>query len=119
VDQGGFYNYVLFHILPNGNVQFAVMPLLASVSVTAPSTAVTVGQKLQLTAMGTSPNGDDLGPLQLPIADPASHFWTSSDPSIASVNPDTGEVHVHRSGSVTITCTTDMQTGSITLTATR
>lgn len=70
VDQGGFYNYVLFHIL-------------------------------------------------LPIANPASHFWTSSDPSIASVNPDTGEVHVQRPGSVTITCTTDMQSGSITLTATR
>lgn len=118
VDQGGFYNYVLFHVLPDGTVQFAVMPVLASVSVSSPSTTVAVGQKVQLTAVGTSPNGDDLSPLQLPIADPASHFWTSSDPSIASVDPDTGEVTVHGAGSVTISCTTDMLTGSITLTAT-
>jgi hypothetical protein len=115
-DQGGFYNYVLFHILPDGKVQFSVMPLLNKIDVTAPSLTVGVGKTLQLTALGTEPNGDDLPPLQLPISDPASHYWTSSDPHIASVDSNSGKVTAHRAGTVTITCTSDMISGSTTLT---
>jgi hypothetical protein len=115
-DQGGFYNYVLFNVLPDGKVQFAVMPLLNKIDVTAPSLTVAAGKTLQLTAIGTEPNGDDLAPLQLPISDPASHYWTSSDPHIASVDSNSGRVTAHRAGTVTITCTSDMISGSTTLT---
>ncbi|HEX4206117.1 MAG TPA: Ig-like domain-containing protein, partial [Ktedonobacteraceae bacterium] len=118
-NQGGFYNYVLFHVLPNGQMQFAVMPLLNKIDVTASSNTSTlgIGQTLQLTATGTAPNGDDLAPLKLPISDPASHYWTSSNPRIASVDGASGKVTAHRAGTATITCTSDMIHGSIILTA--
>ncbi|GHO85041.1 phosphodiester glycosidase family protein [Dictyobacter formicarum] len=117
-DQGGFYNYVLFHVLPDGHVQFSVMPLLNKIDVTAPSSTLAKGTTLQLTALGTEPNGDDLAPLQLPISDPASHYWTSSDPHIASIDSNSGKVTAHQAGTVTITCTSDMISGSTTLTVT-
>jgi Exopolysaccharide biosynthesis protein related to N-acetylglucosamine-1-phosphodiester alpha-N-acetylglucosaminidase len=115
-DQGGFYNYVLFHVLPDGHVQFSVMPLLTKIDVTTPSSAIIEGATLQLTAIGTEPNGNDLAPLQLPISDPASHYWTSSDPRIASIDSNSGKVTAHHPGTVTITCTSDMIHGSTTLT---
>ncbi len=92
------------------------MPLLKSLSITVPQTTLTRGQQVQLTAMGTAPNGDDLQPLQLPISNPASHYWTNSDPHIATVDPVTGQVTAHHAGSVTITCTSDMVSGNVTLT---
>lgn len=114
--QGGFYNYGLFHVLPDGVVQFAVQPTLADLTVTAPSTTLTAGQTVQLTATGTSPTGDDLPALSVPIADPASHVWSSSNPDVAAVDPVTGEVHTHAAGTVTITCESDGVTGTVTLT---
>ncbi len=44
------------------------------------------------------------------------HYWTSSDPHIATVDPVTGQVTAHHTGSVTITCTSDMVSGNVTLT---
>ena len=115
-DQGGFYNYALFHVLPDGNVQFSVMPVLNKIDITAPSSTLAKETTLQLTAIGTEPNGDDLAPLQLPISDPASHYWTSSDPHIASVDSNSGKVTAHQAGTVTITCTSDTVHGSTPLT---
>lgn len=115
VNQGGFYNYGLFHILPNGDVQFAVMPTLDSIAVSSPSTSLQPGQKVQASAVGTTPTGDDLTALQVPIADPASHVWQSSDPKIATVDPVTGLVTAHRAGTVSISVESDGIFGSITL----
>jgi Bacterial Ig-like domain (group 2)/Divergent InlB B-repeat domain len=55
------------------------------------------GQKLQLTPKALDPRGHDIT---------AGHlfFWTSSDPSIASVNDD-GLVSAYQAGTVTITAT--------------
>ncbi|GLV54599.1 hypothetical protein KDH_14460 [Dictyobacter sp. S3.2.2.5] len=117
-DQGGFYNYALFHVLPDGKVQFSVMPLLNKIDVTSPSSTLAKGKTLQLTALGTEPNGNDLAPLQLPISDPASHYWISSDPHIASVDRNSGKVTAHQAGTVTITCTSDLISGSTKLTVT-
>ena len=116
VGQGGFYNYGLFHVLPDGTVQFAVQPLLSSVAVTAPAPALSVGGTEQLTATGTSLTGTDAAPLQVPIADPASRHWQSSDPAVASVDPRSGAVTAHRPGSVTVTVTTGGVSGSASIT---
>lgn len=105
VDQGGFYNYGLFDILPDGTVQFAVQPLLASVAVTVPAASLAPGATEQLSAVGTSLTGTDAAALQVPIADPVSRHWTSSDPQVASVDPATGAVTAHSAGTVTVTVT--------------
>jgi hypothetical protein len=118
-NQGGFYNYVLFHVLPDGTVQFAVQPVLASIDVTAPDTSLTVGGTEQLSATGTTPTGDDLTALQVPIADPASHVWSSSDPRVAWVNPATGEVVARSPGTATIGVLSGGVTGTVSVTVTQ
>ncbi|MFL6072775.1 MAG: phosphodiester glycosidase family protein [Mycobacteriales bacterium] len=118
-DQGGFYHYALFHVLNDGTVQFAVQPVLASVAVTAPHTTLARGTSEQLTATGTTVTGDDAAaPLTVPIADPVSRRWSTSDPRLATVDPSTGRVQAHHPGTVTITCTTGGRTATTTLTIT-
>jgi exopolysaccharide biosynthesis protein len=116
--QGGFYNYVLFHVLPDGTVQFAVQPVLASIAVTAPQASLAAGTQEQLSATGTTPTGDDLTALQVPIADPASHQWFSSDPTVAAVNPDTGVLYARSPGTATITVLSGGVTATATITVT-
>jgi exopolysaccharide biosynthesis protein len=117
-NQGGFYNYVLFHVLPDGTVEFAVQPVLASIAVAAPQPSLTVGTTEQLAATGTTPTGDDLSALQVPIADPASHQWSSSDPRVAAVNPQTGKLYARSPGTTTISVTSGGVTGTVTITVT-
>jgi exopolysaccharide biosynthesis protein len=116
--QGGFYNYVLFHVLPDGTVQFAVQPVLASIAVTAAQPSLAVGAAEQLSATGTTPTGDNLTALQVPIADPASHLWSSSNPQVAGVNPDTGQLIARSPGTATISVQSGGVTGSVTITVT-
>ena len=117
--QGGFYHYALFHVLPDGTVQFAVQPLLASATISAPLATLPRGGSEQLTATGTSVTGTDATALSVPIADPVSRSWTSSDPSVASVDLRTGKVTAHHAGTTTITLTTGGTTATTTLTVTR
>ncbi|SEG81740.1 Calcineurin-like phosphoesterase [Actinacidiphila yanglinensis] len=117
-DQGGFFNYGLFHILPDGTVQFAVQPLLASVAVTAPAPSLARGGKEQLTATGTSIAGDDLTALQVPVQDPVSRHWTSSDPRVATVDAASGTVTAHQPGTARISVTAGGVTGTATVTVT-
>jgi hypothetical protein len=114
--QGGFYNYVLFHVLPDGTVQFAVQPVLDAVAVTAPQQSLAAGATEQLSATGTTPTGDNLAALQVPIADPASHQWSSSDPRVAAVNPRTGELYAVSPGTATISVLSGGVTGTVTVT---
>jgi len=109
---------VLFHVLPDGTVEFAVQPVLASIAVTAPRPSLTAGQTEQLAATGTTPTGDDLSALLVPIADPASHQWSSSDPRVAAVNPQTGELYARSPGTATISVLSGGVTGTITITVT-
>jgi exopolysaccharide biosynthesis protein len=117
--QGGFYNYVLFHFLPDGTVQFAVQPVLASIAITAPETSLTARGSEQLTATGTAPTGDNLAPLQVPVANPASHEWSSSNPGVVAVNPQSGEVYALSPGTATITVESGGVVGTVTITVTR
>ncbi len=118
-DKGGFYNYGLFHVLPNGDVQFAAVPTLASIAVTSTAASLHVGQTTQLSATGTSPTGDDLPALSVPIVDPASHVWRSSDPRVASVDAVTGLVHAKCPGTATISVTSGGVTGSVAVTVSK
>ncbi|HEY1487951.1 MAG TPA: phosphodiester glycosidase family protein [Micromonosporaceae bacterium] len=118
-DQGGFYHYALFHVLPDGTVQFAVQPVLASVTVTAPAASLAVGAHETLTASGTSVTGDDASALTVPVADPISRRWSSSDPGIASVDPVSGVVTARHQGAVTITLATGDVTATAPITVTR
>jgi hypothetical protein len=118
VNQGGFYNYVLFHVLPDGTVQFAMQPVLASIAVTAARPSLAVGAAEQLSATGTTPTGDNLTALQVPIADPASHLWSSSNPQVAAVDPDIGQLIARSPGTATISVLSGGATGSVTITVT-
>jgi hypothetical protein len=119
VNQGGFYNYALFHVLPDGTIQFAFQPVLNTIAVTAPQPSLTIGAREQLTATGTTPTGDDLSALQVPIANPASHAWSSSDPKVAVVDPSTGQLFARSPGTATITVLSGGVTGTVTVTVTR
>jgi exopolysaccharide biosynthesis protein len=118
-NQGGFYHYVLFHFLPDGTVQFAVQPILKSLAVDTPqATSLPVGGSETLTATGTSYAGDDYPAINTPVADPASHVWSSSDPFVVSVNPVSGKVTARHPGNATITVSSGTLTASVTLTVT-
>ncbi|HTU71929.1 MAG TPA: phosphodiester glycosidase family protein [Trebonia sp.] len=119
VDQGGFYNYALFHILPDGTIQFAFQPVLATIAVTAAQSSLRIGGREQLTATGTTPTGDNLTALQVPIADPASHQWSSSNPRVAEVDPSTGQLLARSPGTATISVLSGGVTGTVTVTVTR
>jgi uncharacterized protein YjdB len=118
VDQGGFYNYALFHVLPNGTIQFAFQPVLDTIAVTAPQPTLAIGAREQLTATGTTPTGDDLTALQVPIADPASHLWSSSNPRVVTVDPSTGQISARSPGTATISVLSGGVTGTIKVTVT-
>ncbi|HEY4022236.1 MAG TPA: phosphodiester glycosidase family protein [Pseudonocardiaceae bacterium] len=115
-NQGGFYNFGLIHVTANGNVQFTVEPALASIAVTAPSPSVPVGGTETLAALGTQTSGDNLPVVTVPIADPASHVWSSSDPKVVSVDARTGAITARHSGSATISVRSGGVTGSVTIT---
>jgi len=117
-DEGGFYNFGLLHVTPNGDLQFTVEPVLSSISVSAPSATLATGASETVTATGTNVGGDDEPALTLPIADPASHVWSSADPRVASVDSDSGVVTAHRPGTATISVESGGVTASATLTVT-
>jgi len=117
-DQGGFFNYALFHINPDGTVQFAVQPVLSSIAITVPQTTIAAGAAEQLTATGQSPHGDDMAALSVPIADPASHVWSSSDPRVATVDPRTGRLSARHPGAATISVTSGGVTATTQVTVT-
>jgi Phosphodiester glycosidase/Bacterial Ig-like domain (group 2) len=119
VDQGGFYNYALFHIQPDGTIQFAFQPVLDSIAVTAPQPSLRIGAREQLTATGTTPTGDDLAAIQVPIANPASHQWSSGNSRVAEVDPSTGQLVARSPGTATISVLSGGVTGTVTVTVTR
>jgi exopolysaccharide biosynthesis protein len=112
-DEGGFYNFGLLHVTSSGDLQFTVEPVLSSISVSAPAASLSAGSSETVTATGTSVGGESQPALTLPIADPASHVWSSSDPRVASVNADSGVVTAHRPGTVTIS----VESGGVTASA--
>jgi exopolysaccharide biosynthesis protein len=121
-NQGGFVNYGLIHVAPNGDIAFTVEPVLASIAVDAPSATLAVGARETVTASGTEVAGDDASaqgmPITMPIADPASHMWSSSDSTVASVNPDTGVVTARHAGTATITVTSGGVSAATSITVT-
>lgn len=96
-DEGGFVHFGLIRIDASGTLEFAVEPVLTGIAIAAPATTVAVGSVTTLTATGTEVGGG-----VMPIADPASHVWSSSDSRIASIDPVTGRLIAHRVGTVTI-----------------
>lgn len=94
------------------------LSLSTAVQVTAGATTLAPGDHLQLTATGTTPAGDDQKALQVPVADPISHVWASSDPDVAKVDPVSGAVTALAPGIVTISCEADGMTGQLVLTVT-
>jgi exopolysaccharide biosynthesis protein len=117
-DEGGFYNFGLLHVTASGDLQFTVEPVLSSISVNAPSVSLAVGGSQTLTATGTSVGGDNNPAVTMPIADPASHVWSSSDRHVATVDPDSGVVTARHPGTATISVTSGGVTASATLTVT-
>ena len=67
---------------------------------------------------GTSYAGDDYPAISVPVADPASHVWSSPDPSVASVNPVTGTVTARHPGQAAITISAGTLAASVTITVT-
>lgn len=110
-DQGGFYHFGLIRIGDDGDLQFSVEPALASLTVKGPEDPIDKGDRVSLTASGDMIAGDNLAPLTIPIADPASHVWSSSNPEVASVDPSTGLLTAHRAGNATVTVTSGGVTG--------
>lgn len=111
-DQGGIYHFGLVRIGDDGDLQYTVEPALASIGVTSPKDPISKGDHVTLTATGDQIAGDNIAPLTIPIADPASHVWSSSNPRTASVDPATGALTAHRAGTVTVSVTSGGVTGS-------
>jgi exopolysaccharide biosynthesis protein len=117
-EQGGFYNYGLLHVTDSGDLQFAVQPVLASIAITTPQPTLAQGAQETITATGTNVGGDNLSTVTLPIADPASHLWSSSDPRVALIDPVTGTVTARKPGTTKITVESDGVTATTAVTVT-
>jgi len=87
--------------------------------VTAPQPGLPVGGTETLAALGTQTSGDNLPVVTVPIADPASHVWSSGNARVASVDPDSGVVTGRRPGTATISVTSGGVTASVTVTVSR
>ncbi|MFF3461965.1 Ig-like domain-containing protein [Streptomyces sp. NPDC002619] len=111
-DQGGIYHFGLIRIGDDGDLQYTVEPALASITVQEPKDPIAAGDHVTLTATGDQIADDNIAPLTIPVADPASHVWTSSDPRVASVDRSTGALTAHRSGTVTVSVTSGGVTGT-------
>ncbi|MGI5142535.1 phosphodiester glycosidase family protein [Streptomyces sp. CA-106110] len=111
-DQGGIYHFGLIRIGDDGDLQYSVEPALASITVKGPKDPIAHGDHVTLTATGDQIAGDNIAPLTIPIADPASHVWTSSNTKVATVDPLTGALTAHRSGTATVSVTSGGVTGS-------
>jgi hypothetical protein len=112
---GGFYHFVLLHAAASGDLQFTVEPVLASISIATPA-RLTAGKTETLTATGTTAGGDNNPAVTMPIADPASHVWSSGNAKVASVDADSGVVTAHRAGTATISVTSGGIIASVTVT---
>ncbi|MGO1769576.1 MAG: phosphodiester glycosidase family protein [Microbacterium sp.] len=137
-DEGGFYHFGLFHVNDDGTVQYTVEPVLQSVTIDqAPDegkaaasssgtakadsagTSLAVGQTRQYTATAVNAAGEDTAnPPTMPVADPMSHTWSSTDEDVASVDPVSGEVTALREGTTTVSVTTGGITDSTQVTVT-
>ncbi|GGJ15617.1 Ig-like domain-containing protein [Streptomyces brasiliensis] len=84
----------------------------STITVTGPKDPIAKGDHVTLTATGDQIGGDNTAPFTIPVADPASHVWTSSDPKVASVDRSTGALTAHRPGTVTVSVTSGGVTGS-------
>ncbi len=115
-DQGGFADFGLLHVTPHGGIRFSVEPVLSAITVDAPRGTLSAGQTEPLTAAGTQVGAAGGAQTAVPIADPASHVWSSTDPAVASVDPVTGVVTAHRAGTATVSAGSGGVTGSVTLT---
>lgn len=119
-DQGGFYHFGLVHIADDGRIQVAVEPVLQSLAVDQAATgpvALTAGKSTTVTATGVNQTGDNgLAEVDVPIADPVSHVWSSSNRRVASVDPVTGKVTALRPGTAVISVETGGMTASVTVT---
>jgi hypothetical protein len=116
-NQGGFYHVALLHVAPDGDIQFTVEPVLSSIRITAPL-SLTQGTRAQLEATGTAVGGDNQPTLLVPIADPASHVWTSGNPRVATVDTRTGVITARHPGSAVVTVTSGGSTATTTVTVT-
>jgi Phosphodiester glycosidase/Calcineurin-like phosphoesterase/Bacterial Ig-like domain (group 2) len=125
-DQGGFFHFALFHVNKDGSVQYAVAPMLKSMTIdqgtagadaAAPRTDTLVaGQVKKYTATAVNTNGSDIGnPPTMPVADPLSHVWASSNKKVATIDPVTGSVTALMAGTTTISVTTGGITSSLKL----
>jgi exopolysaccharide biosynthesis protein len=115
-DQGGFFNFGLLHVDSAGHIGFSVEPVPSAIDVTADQDTLAPGETVTPTATGTQVGGDNMAGGTVPIADPASHVWSSSDPRVASVDAVTGTVTAHRPGTVTVSVTSGGVAGSVRLT---
>jgi exopolysaccharide biosynthesis protein len=125
-DRGGFFHFALFHVNKDGTVQYTVEPMLQSMTIdqgtagadaAAPRTDTLVaGQVKQYTATAVNTSGSDISnPPTMPVADPLSHVWASSDKKVATIDPVTGSVTAVAAGTTTISVTTGGITSSLEL----
>lgn len=135
-DEGGFYHFGLFHINDDGTVQYTVEPMLQSVTIdqgagassaeakASPAAAkkgetLAVGKTRQFTATAVNDAGDNTkSPPRMPVADPMSHTWASSDESVATIDSVSGEVTAVAEGTTTVSVTTGGITDTVELAVT-
>jgi uncharacterized protein YjdB len=118
-DEGGFCNFALLHATAGGDLQFTAEPVLASIRITPPSGRLTAGKTERLSATGTTVGGDNNPAVALPIADPASHTWSSGNAKVATVDTGSGVVTAHRAGTATISVTSGGLAAWVTVTVSR
>ncbi|MFI7679289.1 phosphodiester glycosidase family protein [Actinophytocola sp. NPDC049390] len=128
-DKGGFFHFALFHVNNDGTVQYTVEPMLQSMTIdqgTAGDDAaaprgdtLVAGETKQFTATAVNTGGSDIAdPPTMPVADPLSHVWASSDERVARIDPVTGSVTAIAAGTTTISVTTGGITSRLELTVT-
>jgi len=114
-EQGGFFHYLNMKV-EGSQISWDVIPLLEKITFAEPTAQIPSGlsQKLQATAdFMTHLNQDIVMPLQAPF----KMEWTSSDPSVATVD-GLGNVQAVKQGTATIKVKSGWQEASVQVTVT-
>lgn len=100
-DRGGFFHYMIVTV-DRSEISYQVIPLLERIELPSEIKA-TAGQEIRIDAIGVAPKEI----VKFPLEYPAATEWEIADESIATFDPKTNLLHLHKTGETTLTVRAD------------